>query len=170
MKKIRLLILLSIVFVACAQKQSADYVSAIPEPLSVEKYIQEGTEHPQFEIQMDQSCGWEKLAVPNGVLTTEDGKQIRIKAGVLISNCKAEQLIKYNSAADLFYVERNQIAIAYKAQYDGCVETEKYLQAKINEMESPGYWEQVDCEACFAAGAVTCTAIVYGLAPAMKDK
>jgi len=170
MKRLRVLLLISVLFMACAQKQSTDYVSAIPETLDVDEYIEASQKSPQFVIEMDQSCGWEKVAVPNGTLTTEDGRQIKIKAGVLISNCKTEQLIKYKSAAELFYVERNQIAIAYKAQFEGCKAIEKNLQERIAKAEGPGYWEQVDCEACFAAGAATCIGIVYGLAPAMKDK
>jgi hypothetical protein len=162
--------LMLILLVACAAKVTQDYISAIPEPLDVSKFVKAGVEQPQFVVEMDQSCDWEKMAIPGGVLTTSTGERITLKAGVLISICKAEQLIRYKSAAETFYSERNAISIAYNAQYKGCQQIEKLLQDKIEDCQMPSVWEQVDFEAGYALGAGTCIGIVYGIAPALKDK
>jgi len=168
-KLAELLVILLIVTVGCAPRShEAQFISAIPDPIPVDKYIVDAQTSPQFQVPMDSSCGWDTLALPAGVLVTDSGERIEVSGGVLVSDCKAEQLVRFKSSAELFYVERNQLAIAYKALYQGATQTEKMYQEALKD-QNPDLWEEVDFEAGVATGALMCIGIAYGLNEAVGD-
>ena len=113
----RLAELLVVVLMVFSIAATAGYISALPKQLGVSAFIGQA---PEFEVGVADGCSFEKIVVDGGMLTTADGSKYRIPGGILISDCKAEQLIKYQSAAKRFYVERNQLATVYDATYQGC--------------------------------------------------
>jgi len=159
-----LLILLAVsVFMGCGAKVTMDYISALPKPLEVTEYVGKAQEAPEFVVPMPEGCLYDKMALPAGTLTTDSGEVIDIPGGVLISDCKAEQLILYKSAAERFYVERNQVALVYQSLNQACSQVESMYHARLNEGTTPDLWEQIDFEAGFVAGAAMCIGIDYAI-------
>jgi len=163
-----LLILLLVMTTGCAPRNHVNIVSAIPKPIIVDEYIAEAQDRPQFNVEMDSSCGWDKIVIPSGVLISDSGEHIDIPGGILISDCKVEQLIEYKSSAELFYVQRNQLAIAYDALYNGCRQTEAMYQEALRDQEID-LWEEVDFEVGVAVGAMMCIGMAYGLDQAIDN-
>jgi len=151
------------IFVGCAAKQAQEYISAIPKPLDVSEYVSAAEKAPEFFIPVEGGCTFEKLPLPAGLLTTEIGQKIQISGGILISDCKAEQLILYRQAAEKFYVERNNVALVYQSLDQGCRNIETLYQEQLEMETNPDLWESIDFEAGFAAGAATCIGITYAV-------
>jgi len=150
-------------FGACAGKTVSNYISAIPKPLDVSEFIRDAEKSPEFVVSLPDGCDFEKIPLPAGTLVTMDGERIQVPGGILISDCKAEQLINYKSAAERFYVERNQLALVYQSLNQACVQVETMYQHRLTEETNPDLWEQIDCEACFIAGAAMCIGIDYAI-------
>jgi len=140
-----------------------EYISALPPALDVGEYVEAAESFPELVIPVEGDCSYDKMMVPEGVLTTADGQKIKIPGGILLSDCKTEQLIRYKAKAEQFYVERNQLALVYRALDHGCASVEQMYQDQLKKEAKPDLWEQVDCEACFALGAATCVGVTYAV-------
>jgi len=158
-----LLILSGTVVLGCAGKTMIDYISALPPPIDVKEYVQASQTAPEYSVLVQDGCSFEKLVLPAGVLVTVSNERIQVPGGILISDCKASQLIQYQSSAQRFYVERNQLALVYQSLNQACYQVESMYKKRLEEEINPNLWEQVDFEAGFLAGAGMCIGIDYAI-------
>lgn len=157
-------------FVSCATRGDTEFMSALPKPLNVESIIEDSQEEPELVIEVaDIECEYDKMVIPPGVLETSEGGRIEIPGGILISDCKATELISYRTMAKQLYIERNQLALVYDSLYKGCSTIEHTLHTELEENMAPSLWETIDFEVGFASGALACGGILYATAPAFDD-
>jgi len=155
--------------IGCSGKDAVRYISALPKPLDVAEYVEAAQSAPEFAVPVSDECDFDKIPLPEGVLETADGELIKVPGGILISDCKAEQLILYKAGAERFYVERNQVALVYQSLNQACSQVESMYQSRLEAETTPDLWETIDFDAGVVVGVGLCTGIVYGVAPAFED-
>lgn len=163
-KLAEMLLLFMLVISACSTQQpTVSYQSAFPTPIDVSGFIKDMNTNSSVVIKIP-DCTPEDMwtqPLPEGTLFSVDENghkmEVYVQGGILVSDCKIEELIEYKRLAELYYQQRNALTIAYQATYQASIQTEKVLQQRIAGLEGEKtkyqqVWEENDCGVCFSAG------------------